>query len=608
LNSCRASGDPAGMNRGRGFLAALIVACLIVGAGGAWAQDYDRVAPKEPPAPAGVPEIVPPAPPPAEPSERVLLPELRGLRLIDNVEKLERNGVGATGITLDGPLLLDTPETRAALTPFLGKPLTPSGLQAISRSIIAQYRAANRPFVDVAFPEQDISGGVVQAVVTEFRVEAIRVEGNRWFASDLLRDDVRLAPGDRIDADRLREDLVWLNQNPFRQVNLVAEKSPTPGGTDLVLKTEDRFPLRVYGSYDNSGVPILGRDRWSLGFNYGNLLGLDQQLSYQLTTGNDFWHHRADVPGFSSDPTFQAHAVNYIAPLPWRDKLAIFGAYEEAVPRGASVTPLDIVGISGQASTRYIMPFAARPNLVQDLQFGYDFKTSNNNLAFGGTQISTTYTEIDQFPLIYDATIVDAFGQTALQNTLVLSPGNITGANKDAAFQSQAGNPFARARYVYDHLAITRTTALPRNTSWVMRVVAQASDHNLLPSEQLGAGGVDSVRGYDDHTANGSQGVLLSEELRSPPFPVMGALGKAPLPDQLQLLTFWDYASVSDKQVDLTVPGARSSTQLASVGLGLRYQVPRYLEVRFDYGWQLRNAPGATSHGQFGHVSVTISY
>jgi hypothetical protein len=33
-----------------------------------------------------------------------------------------------------------------------------------------------------------------------------------------------------------------------------------------------------------------------------------------------------------------------------------------------------------------------------------------------------------------------------------------------------------------------------------------------LPSEQLGAGGVDSVRGYDERTADGSEGELVTAE------------------------------------------------------------------------------------------------
>ena len=162
---------------------------------------------------------------------------------------------------------------------------------------------------------------------------------------------MRLAPGDPIDASRLQDDLAWLNQNSFRQVSVVAEKSDTPGDTDLVLKTQDQLPLRFYIGNDDTGTPVLSLNRWNLGVNWGDAFGLDQQLSYQLTTSDDFWDH----PGH---PTFVAHAINYVAPLPWRDKLNIFGSYSQALPLLGP--DLGLIGVSGQASMRYV---AALPKL-----------------------------------------------------------------------------------------------------------------------------------------------------------------------------------------------------------------------------------------------------
>ena len=72
----------------------------------------------------------------------------------------------------------------------------------------------------------------------------------------------------------------------------------------------------------------------------------DQQLSYQLTASDNFWSD----PGHA---TLAAHSVSYVAPLPWRDKINIFGSYSEARPLLGP--DLGLVGISGQASFRYIM-------------------------------------------------------------------------------------------------------------------------------------------------------------------------------------------------------------------------------------------------------------
>ena len=67
--------------------------------------------------------------------------------------------------------------------------------------------------------------------------------------------------------------------------------SDTPGATDLVLQTNDRFPFRFAAGYANNGPPVTGRDRWSLGVTWGNAFWLDQQLSYQFMSSDDFWLH-----------------------------------------------------------------------------------------------------------------------------------------------------------------------------------------------------------------------------------------------------------------------------------------------------------------------------
>jgi hemolysin activation/secretion protein len=241
----------------------------------------------------------------------------------------------------------------------------------------------------------------------------------------------------------------------------------------------------------------------------------------------------------------------------------------------------------------------------QDLQFGYDFKASNNNLSFGGIEVSNVTTEIDQFPITYEASLLTDFGITSLSNTLVLSPGGLTAGNTDKVFQEQASNPLATARYAYDLLNIVQMTKLPYDASWVMRLSGQVATTNLLPSEQLGAGGHDTVRGYNERDANGSAGFLVSQELRSPPFSLINGWLPNGVTDQAQLLVFWDYASVRDAQF---TPGALPSTKLSSLGAGARYTIGQYLDFRIDYGFQQRRLPGAPSLGNLLQVALTASY
>ena len=504
---------------------------------------------------------------------------------------------GPTGIMVSGLAPLNDPAFTAQIAPFIGRPVTLADLQQISTLTTAWYRTHGRPFVAVTVPPQNISSGVVQVVVTEYRVGTLTVAGNHWFSTEMLQQESGLVPGQTLTLPQVQDDLDWLNDNPFRSVNTLFEPGAEPGTTDVVLQTEDRLPLHVYTGFDNQGVSSLGRGEWNLGAVWGNALGLDQTLAYQFTR--------------SLSGRYEANAASWTVPLPWRDKLLIFGSFAQERPDVGDV--FGETGNSGQASIRYVhtLPRLAMTTgieLTGTLQVGYDFKTTNNNLEFGGAQVFASQAEIDQFPLIYDATLTDPYGQTAFENQLVVSPGGVTGANTKSAFQAIVAG--SAADYVYDRIGLTRTTVLPegplKGFSWTARVIGQVANRNLLYSEQLGAGGMDSVRGYYTDAALGSQGVLVSQEVWGPTFSVAGLLhNQTSVSDQGQVGVFWDYGHVSQVQ---GIPEAVNAADLSSVGFDLHATLGRFFDVRFDLGWQLRAVPGGTKRGAFGDVAVVAGF
>jgi hypothetical protein len=154
-------------------------------------------------------------------------------------------------------------------------------------------------------------------------------------------------------------------------------------------------------------------------------------------------------------------------PIRGRDSISLFGSYERSVPNLGQ--NFGLVGRSGPASIRYNLALRRTGSLIQTLSAGYDFKTTNNNLDFGGTQVSRTNAQIDQLPVAYAGNLTDKRGSTMLTTSLVYSPGNITTNNNSAAFQpaaGQSGRPFASSRYVYWRSDATRLTKLPENLTW----------------------------------------------------------------------------------------------------------------------------------------------
>lgn len=583
------------------WLPLLLAASPICGA--ALAQDFDRVAPQELPAgPGGGLELPePPEPGTATGEDKMILPALKGIVVRTAPANVVEGGVTGKGIDVSALAGDEADAVTSALRPFIGKPLTQQGLKEISRAVVVAYRNEGRPLVDVTFPPQDVTGGTVQLLVMEFRLGGIGVAGNEWFDESQYRDGLAQEEGKTIDVDRLRRGLNQLNENPFREVNAVLKPGASLGETDIGLEVKERFPLRLYASYDNTGLPATGRDRWSAGFNWGNAFWAGHRLSYQFTASSDLFEDRNRGAGLPDDPRFMAHAFTYAVPLPWLDTLEVFGSYVQQVP---DVGPFfGQVGESWQASMRYRHNLASPGWMQHAVTAGFDYKSSNNDLSFGGTSVFASETDVDQFLARYDFTAADGWGQTSVSNVLYVSPGGMSDNNTDQAYAA-AGQVGVDAQYVYDTLTITRATRLPLGASWVIRAKGQIADGNLPASEQLGAGGMDSVRGYEERAVNRATGVLVSSEIRSPSFPLLGNATDT-ADDQAQVLAFWDYGWVNDKE---TVPGVRRDVSIQGAGVGARYVLDRYLSIRFDYGWQLRALPGRSERGSRGVVSVTLSY
>jgi hemolysin activation/secretion protein len=143
-----------------------------------------------------------------------------------------------------------------------------------------------------------------------------------------------------------------------------------------------------------------------------------------------------------------------------------------------------------------------------------------------------------------------------------------------------------------------RATTQSGGFSWTARLTGQLADRNLLDSEQLGAGGEGFVRGYDTDTALSSEGVLVSNEIRTPAVSLAGR-------DSEQVGVFWDWGHVSQIR---TIPDLPMSATLSSAGVELHEALGRYLDAKFDLGWRLRNSPDDPDHGAFADIFVVAGF
>lgn len=524
-------------------------------------------------------------------SDAPLVDNLRGIVIVPTPGDVRADGwPGVEGIWHDYD---DFPQKVGdVLTSYLGSSVSLASLDEMIKATILAYRRSDRPVVDVMLPEQDITSGVVQLVVVEGKLNRIRVEGVDAETEEYIRGQVNLNKGEVLNNKDVMRNLAWLNRSPYRKVDLVYAPGYEFGTTDIILNTIESDPTFVYFGYENSGTEALGLDRYLVGFNWGDAFGPDQGFSYQFTTGEDVG-------------TVYAHSAAYSGLLPWQHFLIVAGAYG-AVDSGSDVggAALDSGGRNVQSTVRYGIPINAFKSQAHELQIGFDFKSTNNNLAFGGDQVFDTTTNIFQFSLGYNIVEQDRWGTTSADITGYYSPGGFNGDNSNEAFQESRND--ADAQYFYGTLGIERQQRLPENWTLRLRGQGQLADGNLLASEQLGVGGYDTVRGFDNRLIRGDQGFWGTVEIFTPATSIGRFMKWKNETDELRFLGFFDYGNVGNVNRLDDEPG---SFQMSSVGGGLRWRYSDWFRLRLDYGFPIstRNLDGIDTSGRF-HIGATANF
>ena len=566
-------------------LVVTLAICFLGTARYALAQDFDAYRPEIPRSSAGKAEL-PDVPKPADGSTKVLVDQLKGIIFVDHPDKAIAGRVDVEGIrfgTGSRLPLLRSNSFRRVVAPYLNGPISIYRLNELARDVILFYRRNNRPVVDVSIPQQDITDGVLQVVVVESRVGRVIAKGACYFDPCLLTSQARTRPGGRLYESVLLEDLEWLNRNPFREIDLELTPGSNFGQTDVVFNVHDRLPWRGYIGYEDTGTLETDYDRMLFGVNWGNALWRDHQAGYQYTTSGDF-------------SKLKAHSGMYSIPLNNRDTLLIYGCYAQV--SSDAIQNFGNTGMAWQASFRYNKRLRAWDEYEHRLVAGFDFKETNTNLEFGGSQVFDSDADIAQIAVGYHGEQFDCRGSTLLGIDMYVSPGEFSSDDNDIAYQEIRA--LARANYIYSRAYFERLINLPYRLSFMGRVVGQLADANLLPSEQLGFGGYDTVRGYDMRRVNGDRGYVVNFELRTDP--VSLGLGHCN-DDELQLLGFYDFGGAGNHTL---LPNEPWLIRLAGAGFGLRYTMAPTVSMRLDYGWQLESLPGQTRGSRI-HLGVLVA-
>jgi hemolysin activation/secretion protein len=407
---------------------------------------------------------------------------------------------------IDGDNPLSAEETRAVLQPFVGKARALRDIEAASAAMETLMRKRGFAFHRMFIPVQKPSDGQIHLQVIGIKLGTVEVTGNEKFTTDNIRRSLTsLREGEVPEVQTLGRDVTASNTNPAKQVSVTFKESAQPGQVDAVVKVKDSPTLAFFTSLTGNQAlsgqgPANNVYRLTAGVQHANLFDRDHVATLSYTT---------DPGNFSNVGLFGAY---YQIPL-YGTGMNLSASYTSSdvssgrVQQGAGV--FDVSGSGRFSSVTLTRALARVDALQQTVGIAFDERLFRNKTTFNGAKIQ---------PDVGSRVLALRYG---FRNEP--SWGDLAGSVEYAT--NVGGGP---GNSVADHAAnggIRNWSALRFGveagmaySGWQLagRLKGQSSDTALVPGEQFGLGGANSVRGFSDRVVSGDYGFQWNLEATGP--------------------------------------------------------------------------------------------
>ncbi len=544
---------------------------------------YDRnisqlpnpIQPREPELPAPtVPQ--PPPPPPLQPVPPAPVP--------GDVRPGIPGTIRVLRFEFEGNTAFSDRELAEVTQQFAGRDITFAELIAAEAAVTQKYVAAGYINSGAVIPANQTfprEGGVVKIRIVEGGLDEIAISGNRRLNANYVRSRLERVTRRPLNRDRLLEALQMLQLDPLIaniSAELQAGSRPENSRLEVRIKEADSFSGEVF--LDNNRSPSVGSFRRGIRINQANLLGLGDglELSYANTDGSNEFNGSYTVPVNARNGTIRFAA-----------SAAITNVIEE---------PFDAAEIEGKSRTyelTYRQPIVEKPD--RTLAVGVTLSRQESDtfllgerfaLSAGANERGETRVSAVRFFQEYvqrnTRQVLAARSQFSIGTNFLGATANDSGP--DSRFLAWRG----QAQYV---------RLLAPETLLIVRSDIQLADRPLLSLEQIGIGGVQSVRGYRQDLLLTDSGAIASAEVRIPVWRVPKVQGL------LQVAPFVDFG------VGWNNSGEKAnadSDKLLGAGVGVIWQMGDRLNVRLDYGIPLINARSGDRTFQEKGIYFRINY
>ena len=423
--------------------------------------------------------------------------------------------------------------------------------------------------------------------ILEGSISEIQVTVKGKLNPNYVRSRLAIASGKPLNINRLLDALRVLQINPLIQrISAQLEAGTRPGTNILTVGVETAKTFNADAVFDNGRSPSVGEFRRGVQVEEANLLGIGDRLSgwYLNTNGSHDWNISYRIPFNAYNSSFKFDYRN--------------------VSSRVVEDPFDELNLESDYQ-KY--SFALRQPILE---------TASQSVAlaliFEHQKSQTSF--LDNEPLL--GVGADRHGRTNI-STLRFSQEWINRSNVEVisllsefSFGFEAFGTTDPFDFKVNPNAPNSNYFMWRGQAQWVRLLApdfllyvhgdlQLADGPLVPLEQFGLGGLDSVRGYRQNFLLGDNGFYTTVELRVPIYRTSSS------DNVLQIVPFADVGRVWNS---FSLPNLDPQT-LASVGLGLHWTYKDLIKARIDWGIPLIhvNSEGNTLQDNGITFSIIIS-
>lgn len=497
--------------------------------------------------------------------------------------------VFASAVTwsLEGNTLLPATTVAEVLKP-LSPPVTMEAIQAAINQLQVAYRKAGYGAVVVTLPEQTISGSNIRLLVTEGKLGNVYLKGNHYFSdANIRRSMPSLASGATPNLILTDANTLQANDNPAKQSRVTLQPGETTGAVDALIVTRERKPQVYSLGFDNTGNESTGRYRVSGSYQHANLFDRDQVLGLRVEASPDTSAHS------------NAASLSYLVPMyTINSAFEVAASYSDVQSKtiATAVGAAEFAGKGDAVALRYHWYLPALGAAKQKLLFGVDLRHYRNNCSigiFGSAGCGAAAADITVQPLSigYAMSVMNQYDAS-----LVVSRNQWPGGKNGGPSDFDAARSGANSRYTIVRGGFNANFPLGEKSTLAWRNNFQYSNDALVAGEQSGAGGANSVRGYEERELTGDKGVLSSLEFSTLLFTGLNRDADV-FPHQLRGVVFGDWGRVMNNK-GTPCDSSSDSCGVGSVGLGVRWNYHNQFFARGDVARALEDG-SQTNSGRY---------